>query len=192
MFKSDEVRKNTIGVGAPRQYMYLVIGMTYDITPTSENTLKLCYRTNGLSTETILNDVIEDVLMAISNNCQRATHIINVEYDDEKISDAEIKALYHLAKNTVGFKYSGEVPTLDDVLNFAKTVFHKRPTWAMDNFIAHLDQQNNVEMNNVNISHLLMKLDSILRSAYPDLDYMVDMSTFDLDKFRTEPWWNEE
>lgn len=62
----------------------------------------------------------------------------------------------------------------------------------MDNFIAHLDQQNNVEMNDVNISHLLMKLDSILRSAYPDLDYMVDMSTFDLDKFRTEPWWNEE
>ena len=52
--KESFVIKNTIGVGAPRQYMYLVIGMTYDITPTSENTLKLCYRTNGLSTETIL------------------------------------------------------------------------------------------------------------------------------------------
>ena len=61
----------------------------------------------------------------------------------------------------------------------------------MDDFIAQLNQQNNVDMNDVNISRLLVRLDSILRSAYPDLDYTVDMSTFDLGKFRTEPWWNE-
>lgn len=108
------------------------------------------------------------------------------------LAEADVKATFNLAKNPVCFRYVGEIPTPKDVLKFAEVVFHKRPDKAVDDFIAHLNQQNKMGMNEINISHLLVRPNSILQSAYPDLDYIVDLSTFDIDKFRTEPWWSEE